>query len=67
MLQNWKKKAKKFLTRLALNEQVFIKGYDTGQNNRILAVVYVDRKNGNLNLIQDGLAEVYQGSRSEAD
>jgi endonuclease YncB( thermonuclease family) len=67
MLQNGKKKAKKFLTRLALNEQVFIKGYDTGQNNRILAVVYVDRKNVNLNLIKDGLAEVYQGSRSEAD
>ena len=33
----------------------------TGPYNRILAVVYVDKKNVNLELIKAGYAEVYQG------
>ncbi len=59
--QPFGEKAKKFLARMVLNKQVFIKGYGTGPYNRILAVVYVDRKNVNLELIKAGLAEVYQG------
>ncbi len=62
--QPFGEKAKKFLARMVLNKQVFIKGYGLGPYNRILAVVYVDRKNVNLKLIKDGLAEVYQGRRS---
>ncbi len=60
--QPFGEKAKKFLARMVLNKQVFIKGYGLGPYNRILAVVYVDRKNVNLKLIKDDLAEVYQGS-----
>jgi len=59
--QPFGQKAKKFLARMVLNKQVFIKGYGTGPYNRILGVVYVDRKNVNLELIKAGLAEVYQG------
>ena len=59
--QPFGQKAKKFLTRMVLNKQVFIKGYGLGPYNRILAVVYVDRKNINLELIKAGLAEVYRG------
>lgn len=57
--QSFGQRDKKFLSRLILNKQVFIKCYDTGQNNLILAVVYVDRKNVNLRLIKDDLAEVH--------
>ena len=59
--QPFGEKAKRFLVRMALNKQVFIKGYGTGPYNRILGVVYVDRKNVNLELVKAGLAEVYQG------
>ena len=54
-------KAKKFLAAMVLNKSVDIKGYGLGPYNRILAVVYVDGKNVNLELIKYGLAEVYQG------
>ena len=47
---------------MVLNKEVFIKCYGAGQNNRILAVVYVDRKNVNLKLIKGDLSEVHQGS-----
>lgn len=59
--QPFGQKAKKFLTRMVLNKQVFIEGYGLGPYNRILAVVYVDSKNVNLELVKAGLAEVYQG------
>ena len=51
----------KLLARLVLNKEVFIKCYGAGQNNRILAVVYVDRKNVNLKLIKGDLSEVHLG------
>ena len=59
--QPFGQKAKKFLAGMVLNKTVDIKGYGTGPYNRILAVVYVDRKNVNLELIKAGLAEVYKG------
>jgi len=46
---------------MVLNKQIFIKGYGTGSYNRILAVVYVSKKNVNFELVKAGLAEVYQG------
>jgi len=46
---------------MVLNKQVFIKDYSLGPYNRILGVVYVGRKNVNLELVKAGLAEVYQG------
>jgi len=59
--QPFGQKAKRFLVAMALNKKVFIKGYGTGPYNRILGVVYVDRKNVNLEMIKAGLAEVYRG------
>jgi len=59
--QPFGQRAKKFLARLVLNKQVFIKGYGTGPYNRILGVVYVGRKNVNLEMLKAGLAEVYRG------
>lgn len=46
---------------MVLNKQVFIKGYGTVPYNRMLAVVYVSKKNVNLELVKAGLVEVYQG------
>lgn len=46
---------------MVLNKQVFIKGYGTVPYNRMLAVVYVSKKNINLELVKAGLVEVYQG------
>jgi len=59
--QPFGQKAKKFLARLVLNKQVFIKGYGLGPYNRPLAVVYVDKENINLEMIKAGLAEAYRG------
>jgi len=59
--QPFGQKAKKFLARLVLNKQVFIKGYGLDYHNRILAVVYVDKKNINLEMIKAGLSEAYRG------
>ena len=50
--QPFGQKAKRFLTAMVLNKQVFIKGYGLGPYNRILAVVYVGKKNVNLELIK---------------
>jgi endonuclease YncB( thermonuclease family) len=46
---------------MVLNKQVFIKGYGLGPYNCIFGVVYVGRKNVNLELVKAGLAEVYKG------
>jgi endonuclease YncB( thermonuclease family) len=59
--QPFGQRAKKFLTRLVLNKRVFIKGYGLDYHNRILAVVYVGKKNVNLEMIKAGLAEAYRG------
>jgi len=59
--QPFGQKAKKFLVAMVLNKQVFIKGYGLDYHNRILAVVYVGKKNINLEMIKAGLAEAYRG------
>jgi len=59
--QPFGQKAKRFLVAMVLNKKVFIKGYGSDRSNRILSVVYVDRKNVNLELVKAGLAEVYRG------
>ncbi|RJO61703.1 hypothetical protein C4544_02005 [candidate division WS5 bacterium] len=53
--------SKKYLADMVLNKTVEIKGYGTDQYNRQLAVVFVDGKNVNLELLKVGLAEVYRG------
>ena len=54
-------KASEFLSEMVLNKTVDIRGYGTGPYGRILAVVTVDGKNVNLQVIKAGLAEVYRG------
>ena len=54
-------KAKKYLTGLILNRVVDIKGYGFCPYNRILGVIFLDRKNINLEMVKQGLAVVYSG------
>jgi endonuclease YncB( thermonuclease family) len=44
-----------------LNKIVDIKGYGLGRYNRVLGVIYLDGNNINLEMVKQGLAEVYQG------
>lgn len=50
--------ARDYLTTLILNEIVHIKGYGLDSYNRVLAVVYINGKNINLEMLRAGLAEV---------
>ena len=51
----------KFLAGMVLNKYVDIVPYGTDRYDRTLAVVYVDGKNVNLEMVKAGLAEVYRG------
>ena len=53
--------AKKYLTGLILNRVVDIRGYGFCPYNRILGVIFLDRKNINLEMVKQGLAVVYSG------
>jgi micrococcal nuclease len=63
--QPFSKKAKQLLAKMILDKTVDIKGYGMGPYNRQLAVVSVEGKNVNLELIKAGLAEVYRGKHPE--
>jgi micrococcal nuclease len=51
----------KYLAGMVLSKHVEIKNYGTDRYGRSLAVVYVDGKNVNLEMVKAGLAEVYRG------
>ncbi len=53
--------AKRMLTHLILNKSVNIKGYGLDKHNRLLAVVSYRGKNIGVEMIRQGLAEIYQG------
>jgi len=59
--QPYSQQAKKYLAELILNKKAFIRGWDIDRYNRILGVVYLNRKNINLEMVSAGLAEVYRG------
>ena len=59
--QPFSQKAKIHLQKLVLNKTVDIEGYGLDQYSRVLGVVYVDGKNVNLEMVKEGLAEVYKG------
>jgi endonuclease YncB( thermonuclease family) len=59
--QPFSRKSKEFLSGMVLNKSVDIQGYGIDRYGRQLAVVYVDGKNVNLELVKSGLAEVYRG------
>ena len=59
--QPYSRQAKKKLIRLADKKNIFVKQYGTGSYNRVLAEVFVNTININLEMVRSGLAEVYQG------
>ena len=60
--QPFSRAAKKRLAELVLQRVVDVKGYGLGPYNRIIAVVSVDGRNVNLEMVRSGLAEVYPGA-----
>jgi micrococcal nuclease len=59
--QPFSAQAKEMLTDLILNRTVDIKGYRLDKHNRLLAVVSYGGKNIGVEMIRQGLAEIYQG------
>ena len=59
--QPFGRKAEKHLAALVLNKIVDIKGYGSDRYGRILAEIYIDDKNINLEMVKIGYAEVYSG------
>lgn len=55
-------KAKEYLASLVLNKVVDIKFYGTDPHGQLLAEVFVDGVNINLEMIWAGLAEVFRGA-----
>jgi micrococcal nuclease len=51
--------ARKYLTELLLHKIVRIRAYGSGSDGQVVAVVYVDGRNINLEMIRAGFAEVY--------
>ena len=49
------------ISRQDIKKVVDIKGYGLDQYNRILAVIFVEGRNINLEMVRAGLAEVYRG------
>jgi len=59
--QPFSDQSKKVLMDLILNRTVEIEGYGLDKRNRVLAVVSLGGKNIGVEMIRQGLAEVYQG------
>jgi len=59
--QPFSQKSTKYLVSLVLNKSVDVKSYGTDRYGRTLGVVLIDGKNVNLEMIKEGLAEVYRG------
>jgi endonuclease YncB( thermonuclease family) len=62
--QPFSRKATQYLVKLVLNKTVTLKEYGTDRYGRILAVVFVDGTNANLEMVKAGLAEVYRGKHA---
>jgi endonuclease YncB( thermonuclease family) len=60
--QPYSRKAHLFLARQIKDRSVSLKTYGLGGYNRILAEVFINETNMNLEMLKAGLAEVYQGS-----
>lgn len=55
------KKARQYLAELLLHKIVHISAYGSGSDGWVVAVVYLDGRNINLEIIRAGFAEVYSG------
>lgn len=60
--QPYSQKAHQYLSRQINDRSVTLKTYGLGGYNRILAEVFINDINMNLEMVKTGLAEVYQGS-----
>jgi len=59
--QPFSQQATKHLAGLVLGRSVIIKYFGEDRYGRVLGEVFVDGENVNLQMVKDGLAEVYQG------
>ena len=59
--QPFSQSSTKYLASLVLNKYVDIVSYGNDRYGRTLGVVYADGKNVNLEMVKEGLAEVYRG------
>jgi micrococcal nuclease len=59
--QPYAEKAKACLTRLASGKRIRVKSYGTDRYNRQLAEIFVGHVNINLEMLKEGMAEVYTG------
>ncbi|MFK5951959.1 MAG: thermonuclease family protein [Desulfobacterium sp.] len=59
--QPFSRKAKEALSRMIAHTPFTLKSYGTGGYNRVLVELFVGGRNINLELLRQGLAEVYQG------
>ena len=60
--QPYSREAHQYLSRRIQGRPVTLKTYGLGGYNRILAEVFINEINMNLEMVKAGLAEVYQGS-----
>lgn len=58
-------KAKEYLSTLALNKVVKIKFYGKDESGKSLGEIFADKANINIEMINAGLAEVYQGKPAQ--
>jgi micrococcal nuclease len=55
----YRQRAREYLVELLLDKVVQINGYDTDSENRVVAEVYLNGLNINLEMLRAGFAEVY--------
>lgn len=63
--QPFSQQATKYLAGTVLNKRVDIKEYGHDRYGRTLAVVFLDGKNVNLEMVKAGFAEVYRGEHAK--
>ena len=61
--QPYSLQAKQKLTHLLREKTISLKQYGMGKYNRVLAEIFVNETNINLEMVRSGLAEVYRGKR----
>ena len=61
--QPYSLQAKQKLTQLLQEKTISLKQYGMGGYNRVLAEIFVDETNVNLEMVRSGFAEVYRGKR----
>ena len=63
--QPFAEQAKKYLQNLVHNKQVTINQVGSDRYNRILGIIYLNGKNINLEMVEQGYAEVYRGKHKQ--